>query len=117
MSLFDANGRPLKKAAPKRTAPEGEPVIETTHAENLAARKFLMFLLSDVHYQAKAIAEDTRVSREDIAHAKGPMTFLHNYLSQQIMELDRIIGIVEKEQPEIERKLLTALEAASSAIN
>ncbi len=89
--ILGANGKPLKRSAP-------EPVIETTHDENLAARKFLSFLLNDLHYQAREMAADSSVSRKDIAEAKGPMAFLHNYLSQQIMELDRVIGVVEKER-------------------
>jgi hypothetical protein len=103
VSLLGANGKPLKRAAP-------EPVIETTHAENLAARKFLSFLLNDLHYQAREMAADPKVTRKEIADAKGPAAFLHGYLSHQIRELDRVIAVVEKEQlMPLSRKLAETL--------
>ncbi len=103
MSLLGANGKPLKRSAP-------EPVIETTHDENLAARKFLSFLLNDLHYQAREMAADPKVTRKELADAKGPAAFLHSYLAHQIRELDRVIGIVEKEQlMPLSRKLAETL--------
>ena len=57
MTLFDAHGRPIKKAKREKTIPVGEPIIETTHAENLAARRFLGFLLADINYQTRAVTE------------------------------------------------------------
>jgi cation transport regulator ChaC len=98
MSLLGANGKPLKRSAP-------EPVIETTHAENLAARKFLSFLLNDLHYQAREMAADPKVTRKELADAKGPAAFLHSYLAHQIKELDRVIGIVDKQEELIQHRL------------
>lgn len=95
MTLLDANGKPLRKAKPKRAAPQGEPVIETTHAENLAARKFLQFLVHDIGYQLNAMSRDSKVSRETFENSKDAALLLSNYLIQQIKELDRVIATVE----------------------
>ena len=46
--LLGADGKPLKLAKKQSAAPQGDPLIETTHAENLAARRFLGFLLADI---------------------------------------------------------------------
>ena len=96
MTLLDANGKPLKKAKPKRQAPTGEPVIETTHAENLAARKFLAFLLADVRYQLKMILKDNSISRETLFESnRSAALLLSGYLVQQIKELDRVIASIK----------------------
>ncbi len=97
MTLFDANGRPLKKAKPEKAIPTGEPIIETTHAENLAARRFLGFLLADINYQVAMMAKDTRVSKADFAASRDAAVLLIKYLSQQVHELDRLITIGEHE--------------------
>ncbi len=96
MTLYDASGRPLKKAKPEKPVPSGEPIIETTHAENLAARRFLGFLLADINYQVAMMAKDTRVSKADFAASRDAAALLIKYLSQQVAELDRLIKIGEQ---------------------
>lgn len=109
MTLLGVNGRPLQKAKPKRTAPEGEPIVETTHAENLAARKFLGFALHDIRYQLEMMSRDTKVSRVTFENSKQTALVLSQYLSGLVQELDRLIAEVEGKQ--------TAAETARAAVN
>jgi hypothetical protein len=95
VTLFDAQGRALKPPKPNRTRPEGEPVIETTHAENLAARKFLAFLLGDIAYQLNMLARDTKVSRKQFGRIKVGSLLIAQYLTEQVKELDRVIASIE----------------------
>lgn len=93
--LYGADGKPLKTAPRKRTAPEGEPAIETTHAENLAARKFIAFLLGDIGYQIQRMSTDTKVSRQEFDRTKSGAVLIAKYLTEQVKELDRVIASIE----------------------
>lgn len=129
MKFLGADGKPLKCAKPKRAEPQGEPVIETTHAENLAARKFLGFLLDDIRYQLKMMAKDPSTSRETFESSKDAALLLSNYLVQQIKELDRLIASVPEQQAnedliqhrlaerDAEEAELATRQPASAAIN
>ncbi len=115
MTLYDASGRPLKKAKPAKPVPSGEPIIETTHAENLAARRFLGFLLADINYQVAMMAKDTRVSKDDFAASRDAAVLLIKYLSQQAAELDRLIKLGEHEH--LVQAALKEHDEDSGAIN
>jgi len=119
MTLYDVNGKALTKPKPKRTAPEGEPVIETTHAENLAARKFLAFLIGDIHYQIEKLATDPKVSKKQFDRTKSGALLIAQYLTEQVKELDRLIATVKPIDP-IKQKITRQLaewDADSANLN
>jgi hypothetical protein len=124
MTLFGADGKPLKRAKPKRavpenatliektgrTTPEGDPFVEMTPADMSGARKFLMFLLEDLYHQAGKIGQNNAISIYEREQTKTAALLLHKYLSAQIQEIDRVIAIGKDAE-------LAACEAASDSIN
>jgi hypothetical protein len=122
MTLYGADGKPMRRARPKRaadalpiettgrTTPEGDPVVEMTPADLTGARRFLMFLLEDLHHQAGKVGQNSSLSPRDRESTKSAALLLYNYLAEQILEIDRVIAIAKEAE-------LAACEAASDSIN
>lgn len=63
-----------------RLTSEGVPTIETTLTEAIAIKKWLLFALTDIHFQLEQISKDTDISRRSFADSKQSALLISSYL-------------------------------------